>query len=162
MKHITEQSVSVLQHFLSASLCLLWLHRLCAKSCFVCEIFMYHSGMLQWWTSACLLFSSPLVIFLSALSHLYILFPVVHHCSLTEPLLCPLFPFHCFYVSLLHHGRATLLCASLVIPKAIHFSRLFQNRLLHFTQTWGNIRKQTQHRQIYIILLSVLFVLLHE
>lgn len=67
-----------------------------------------------------------------------VLFLVVHHCSWTEPLLCPLFPLTCFYVSLLHHGRAAPLCASLVIPKAIHFSGLFENRLLHFTQTQEN------------------------
>lgn len=50
VRRVIEQNVSVLQHFLSALLCLLWLRRLCAKPfvlC-VCEIFMHRSGDVLW------------------------------------------------------------------------------------------------------------------
>lgn len=52
-----------------------------------------------------------------------------------------------FLIALLHHGRATALCTSSPMVKAIHFSGLFENRLLDFTAYM-----QTHTIELYFIL----------
>lgn len=102
--------------FLSALISPLWSRTLHAKpSVFVCMCVKYlciavvrcASGMLRWWTPACL--PLPLVLILSTLSHLYILHSATPWCSSTLTPFSPLWTPSCgHFVSLRQSGRAML------------------------------------------------------
>lgn len=144
VRRVIEQNVSVLQHFLSASLSLLWLRKLCAKPfvlC-VCEIFMQRSGDVLWGCSSGerqaasfslpLSFSSFSLLCLSSTCFIRLLAIVLRRC-LPPSLSCT--RSRCFPISLLHRRGAAPLCASSPILKAIHFLGLFENRLHPNTHT---------------------------
>lgn len=163
---VDEYVRHVLQHFLPALLFPLWRCRLWAKLFVLCvcvcvEIFMRCSGNVLWGCSSgecqAASFSHSLTFSFSVLrllctNYFRRLIRVLQHCLSSFPLLCLLSPSLCFSVE-----------ASSSTPKAIHFSGLFENRLLHFilavhkhhcaTQTskWFN----TEQRRTVMLLIFI-------